>query len=394
MKKYYILLFTILLTATAAFAQNYEPLVDNTKMWTIMRNISGGGSPFNTVFTRFDEDTIINNINYLKVWETTDTLQQNWEINGFIREDIQSREVYYRDLSGNEGKLYDFSIEVNDTVEVKNTYFYYLDNLFKCYKIDSIIVNDTFRKRYHLEWIFQKNTPKQINEIWIEGVGSYCGVLQSSFSLIFGASWDLLCNYENGELVYSSPFNQCIVVGELCPKFIEQTLDTAFVNTYYEYQLEITPCPSDSIIFYPYLLPDWLEINQTTGLIYGTPTSPYTDVVSIVLLNWTFCTDWQAFFLPVVEPIGIKTFQRNNVISAHPVPASENVAIKLSLKMSKEDFTISCYDQLGHKVYNKLMLKGQNSIIINVSSWPQGMYVAIFYSNGSVAGKCKFVVEK
>ncbi|GAB4324962.1 MAG: hypothetical protein Kow00127_17650 [Bacteroidales bacterium] len=51
------------------------------------------------------------------------------------------------------------------------------------------------------------------------------------------------------------------------------------------------------------------------------------------------------------------------------------------------------FNVYGEKVYEERIYRYQGASIVNVSGWQKGMYFGVVYSNGKVAGKCKFVVN-
>ena len=392
-----LLTIVLLIGFNQLFAQNYTPLIDSTKMWSGMHTSYPQGIQV-TTYTKFCGDTTINRMEYFKVWETYDTLFQNWELIGTIREDIENKKVYFRDTLGSEGILYDFNMNIGDTVNVVN-YFYqswgYPIFYFKCVNIDSVFINNSYRNSYILNPLFREDKTRNNYETWIEGIGSDFGVLASSFSQIYGNTWGFLCYYENAELIYDTPLNQCNITGDICPYFLEQTLDTAYVGEYYEYQLQVSPCPSDSIIYYPYILPPGLELNENTGLIYGTP--PWQAAgnrwISIVLINWKYTTEWKAFPITIIDPVGLPDIidpqiellchsSDGRVYFDYDIPRSQKSSLNLNI-----------YNTLGGLVHSARIFNNQKTYSADVSNWSPGMYVAIIDNNGGAVGKVKFVVE-
>ena len=390
-----LLTITLLTVFSLLFAQNYTPLIDSTKMWSGMHTSYPQGIQI-TCYTKFVGDTTINQLSYYKVWETTDTLLQNWELVGTIREDVANKSVYYRDLDGNEGKIYDFDIGIGDTLVVENYYYYSSTCNFICVGVDSVFINNSHKNRYILDPFWMKEKSKSYYETWIEGIGSNFGVLASSFSQVIGNTWGFLCYYENEELIYDTPLNQCNITGDICPYFPEQTLDTAYVGEYYEYQLQVSPCPSDSVIFFPYDLPPGLELNENTGLIYGTPPwqAAGNTWVSIVLINWKYTTEWKAFPITIIDPVGIGPDINNPQIELFCHSSDGRVYFDYEIPHSqKSSFSLNIYNTLGGLVHSARISNNQKTSSADISNWPPGMYMAIVDSNGRAVGKVKFVVK-
>jgi len=80
-------------------------------------------------------------------------------------------------------------------------------------------------------------------------------------------------------------------------------------------------------------------------------------------------------------------------IKVFPNPAKDKVKFELENTALHQNIWLRCYDVLGKLMYNGPVIQGQRGASIDISSWPSGMYVALVYSNGEAAGKCKFVVE-
>ena len=197
-------------------SQDYIPLLDSTKRWNMTRTIHN--SKTYTYAARIEFiDTLINDKTYQKVVSDTTyplTEEQKKGFLGYIREDTLTKRVYYTVLDTSEAPfyfeeneerlLYDFSIEVGDTVEVLATLECEVSgdgkSPLEVIKIDSIeLINGAKRKRWILENI---NNGRRVS--WIEGVGSQFGLYMSScsFTVMHHYEYSLLCYYENEEHLY------------------------------------------------------------------------------------------------------------------------------------------------------------------------------------------------
>ena len=76
-----------------------------------------------------------------------------------------------------------------------------------------------------------------------------------------------------------------------------------------------------------------------------------------------------------------------------PNPAKETVNFEFGNIQNHKQAHLRCYDVFGNLLYNETVVQGQKEVVLDISSWPSGMYVAVVYSNGGVVGKSKFVVE-
>lgn len=196
----FFLLALLSLFSIISSGQPFGSIVDLQKLWSNL-NIESGPPPYSitTNFIRFSNDTLIENVGYRKVMRSDEESQQNFSVIGFIREDSTSK-VFYRTLtSNNDWLLYDFNLEVNDSIRVN----FGID--LKVSHIDTVILNGKYLKRMTM-----KTYDGIEGEQWIEGIGSLCGVLNSGLYGIVGGTLYLLCYYENDSLIYSNPdFDDC-----------------------------------------------------------------------------------------------------------------------------------------------------------------------------------------
>ena len=125
-----------------------------------------------------------------------------WELYGFIRE--EENKYYLRNLVGEEGLAYDFSVNIGDTIEINNP-FGALPAEAIVTGIDSVYVEpaNEFRKRinlYEFQYFFEE-------ESWIEGIGSIAGLTASGMDLTpltGGHEFTLLCYYEDEDILYKT----------------------------------------------------------------------------------------------------------------------------------------------------------------------------------------------
>jgi len=177
---------------------NYAPIVDTSKLWSV--HIQGANMAFSMYYKIGDTITLNGNI-YRSVFETNDSLLLSWTLVGFIRESNNS-EVYFRYTNGDEGLIYKFDLEVNDSVEVYNPLVCPEYNTLVVSEIDSIWLGNIFRKR-----IYFLNSNNE--DYWTEGIGSKFGLLFSNYCYI-GVLYNLICYYEFDTLIYQNPdFENC-----------------------------------------------------------------------------------------------------------------------------------------------------------------------------------------
>jgi hypothetical protein len=197
MKKFFFLFLLIFLSHSfifKSFGQSYQSLVDTNKTWSVLFNMDM--PPWNTTYTiKLGEDTLINSHNYKKVFRSDEENTINWYGYGFLRED-SLKKIYWLN-SGTDSLLYDFDLHINDIY----IYDYYS---WKLISIDSISLNNSYKKRYNFKFIID-TTLFDINETWIEGIGSLSGLFTIGRSTTTGGSYLLLCFSEKDTLIYQNP---------------------------------------------------------------------------------------------------------------------------------------------------------------------------------------------
>lgn len=191
-----------LLVSFTAYSQLDNFIVNEEGIWSdVVVHCVPGGNNYTTYFVKFEGDTIIDNHTYKYIWRTNDESLIDWIPYGFIREN-EEHQVFLKPPDYYEGLIYDFGVNVGDTVQALNIYLNSNDTLnFVVLQVDSILLLDRYRKRVSL---YEYTNEKE--EVWIEGLGSYFGILNScndSYGAICGG-YDALCYKESGELVYQN----------------------------------------------------------------------------------------------------------------------------------------------------------------------------------------------
>jgi hypothetical protein len=198
-----ILAIMIAFGSVKCFSQS---LVRENKLWSNTEIGTETGSERKSYWIKFQGDTIITNKTYKKIFKSNDKNHEKWFVLRFIRED-STKKVYESpnpELWG-EFLLYDFNLDMGDSIFTLDRYFY----------VDTIIYSPFGNL---------KDTLKHIhigNAIWIEGIGNIMeGILfgAQDFDLV-GAFCDLVCYFENDELIYHNPlFETCFPVNAVSAK--------------------------------------------------------------------------------------------------------------------------------------------------------------------------------
>jgi hypothetical protein len=168
------------------------------------------GNEYSTYSVKFQEDTIIDGYSYKKIWRSDEEDLSDWAFYGFIREN-EDHQVYLKPPDYIEGLIYDFGVNVGDSIQALNVYLSSNTILnFVVLEVDSVLLLDGYRKRILLyEYVNNKE------EVWVEGLGSYYGILNScnnAYGGVCGGS-EALCYTENNMLAYQNPdFETCYFV--------------------------------------------------------------------------------------------------------------------------------------------------------------------------------------
>ena len=228
MKKYLIFIILFFISGRD-YAQTYFPFPDSNAVWSERFNPPEyeGYSSY-PIYGLLNQDTIIKSIKYHKLFSFSDTIftKEYATYIGGIREDSTKR-IYYKGINvfescypadtNNYGEvlLYDFSVIVGDTIRNGN---FTINDYLVVNLIDSVLLNNKYRKRIHFEnysWCQ-----------WIEGIGNILGLLFYSGDIPAGGfSNELICFKQNDTVIYLNPnYDSCfyLIVGIKKNKSLEK----------------------------------------------------------------------------------------------------------------------------------------------------------------------------
>lgn len=211
------LVLLLVLVPFLAFGQQNYPLIKDGGIWREARAaINTPPDPWWIIKHQYimEGDTTINSVVYKKVY-TCDYSPSisNKAFYGGIREDSFGKVFFFLDSnqvlnsnilqSNTEYLLYDFSINIGDTLKTTNQ----VDSIQILQSIDSIYIQNKFRKR----WVFYGNFSSQ-REV-IEGIGCTKGLF---FPLQYESeNYQLLTCYEDSNFFWTNPQlgSDCFSVG-------------------------------------------------------------------------------------------------------------------------------------------------------------------------------------
>ena len=195
---------------------HYYPLVqadNNRQKWNVvyMASMNYPNNYFTEIQSIRDNITL-DGVDYKLVWTKS---KYGIAKAGAVRE--EDRRVYYRrKISQNyqdEVLLYDFNLTVGDTVTVN-----WMHQQLIVLEESEVEVNGTMRRQLGLGRYAVGYPPTEVDEYWIEGVGSTYGFLNSGYEEMMGSFYYLLCYYENGNLVWdNAEFDDCVMNSDGAP---------------------------------------------------------------------------------------------------------------------------------------------------------------------------------
>jgi hypothetical protein len=110
---------TLLLCAIAMNVMAYTPIVIEGYNWNIVNRTAILDNAQTVIYHTYSEkiegDTVINNATYKKLWQSTDAELANYELIGFVREDVENQKVWTY-VGDKEYLIYDFACNVGDKV--------------------------------------------------------------------------------------------------------------------------------------------------------------------------------------------------------------------------------------------------------------------------------------
>ena len=167
---------------------------------------------YHTEIQSIRDDITLDGVDYKIVWTKS---KYGIAKAGAVRE--EDRRVYYRrKISQNyqdEVLLYDFNLNVGDTVTVN-----WMGQQLMVMEESEVEVNGTMRRQLGLGAYSIGYPPTEIDEYWIEGVGSTFGFLNSGSEGMGGAFITLLCYHENGNLIWDNEeFDDCVMNSDGAP---------------------------------------------------------------------------------------------------------------------------------------------------------------------------------
>ena len=186
----------------------YYPMVqgNNYQQWNVDVMISvGWPNSYYTEIQCIKDNITIDGVDYKIVWRKN---QYESCIQGAVRE--EDKRVYYRKNNGqsygNEILLYDFNLTVGDIISINEG-----PSPLIVLEDSETEVNGTMRRQLGLAVYWDEGIYGDIEEYWIEGIGSTYGFLYSGTEEMVGASTQLICYHEGDDLIWNNEqYSSCV----------------------------------------------------------------------------------------------------------------------------------------------------------------------------------------
>lgn len=393
-----LLTAAFLIISLPVFCQGSYQVTDTSKVWnTLSYGVATEGFYVcgGTTSCKMGEEVNIGDDLYFEVLESEDSLQLDWNTTGYLREDTVNHVVYYARSVDEVGLIYDFNIDVGDTVNIFNYHILQgFDATLICFDIDTVTIFDHPRKRYS----FYENyiDPENPDEVWIEGIGSLYGVLNSGIggSGFVGGGFDLLCCSQNDSMIYMYSYWDSCYIDYFYPQIIQESYDTAYLNTYYEFQVQIDTGNAESFMFWGEMIPEGFEFDPYTGLLTGFPADTGSFLCIVFALNddWGgWLSDFLISNIPVVMPANIREPANPSGITIYPNPCGKTLFIEDN-SFNADNCHVEVFSPEGILIDKKTIL--ENAAQIDVSNYHPGLYLIKITGNNNDQVKLEKVIIK
>ncbi|MBL4594447.1 MAG: T9SS type A sorting domain-containing protein [Flavobacteriales bacterium] len=247
MKKLYTLFIAVLITVSA-FSQAYKPMLKENKTWEDILEywnqlpLQNHSHKYSIYY--INGDTMVNGTQYQKLYshDTTTYGAGNTIIPGYpsqnngyklIREDTTTRKIWLRyqfsfDTISREVLLYDFSLNVGDTVQSFNVYAYNPSSIHTKAVIDSIglttLNNNEVVRKFHLTPLFTHQPT-----YFIESIGGEFSFL-IPLEPVFEYTSLLTCVKDSGIVLHNPGWHPCGSIVGINNNYIINSLFELYPN--------------------------------------------------------------------------------------------------------------------------------------------------------------------
>jgi len=216
MKKLLLIIATFSTLTISAQTSVYHPFPDSNACWNFhyAPMHCGFGIAYEYYSIIYSGDTIICSKSYHKLttpyvqfYTSGSCTQQNFPgYKGAIRQDTANRNVFFVPPSDSaEQLLYDFTMQVGDTVKGYTQNFIFTSVPDIVLSVDSVLVGNDFHKRWKIN--------SEYSIYLIEGVGSTFGLIEPSpGSVIDVPGYHISCFQQNGMTLFPDTTGNCQII--------------------------------------------------------------------------------------------------------------------------------------------------------------------------------------
>jgi len=149
-----------------------------------------------------------------------------------------------------------------------------------------------------------------------------------------------------------------------------------------------------------YVLTERIGVLNSLPLINTMEPSGYTGGLCELATDWgeyhlgTYSDNETEILFDLCQGVGIETSTEPTGIEIFPNPSSSDyLRLRVGFPYDNQHMELHCYDNFGRLIHSRKIYNGQQDTVLDVSTWPPGIYIAVVYSDGSARGKAKFVVR-
>lgn len=196
-----LFIFSLYLFSFTLFAQSYSAFPDSNAVWSILIGSVNQAPPYDFIGLTYHHanigDTLIGTHSYNKFYVSVDSsfTYDSASYKYAIREDTNKRVYCVYENDSVEKLLYDFSINLGDSVWIHPPVFGYTwqdSCLAVVDSVDSVLIGGNYRRQLHFFAHIDK---------WVEGIGSLYGLIYPASFFPDGGNF-LLCFSENDTVKY------------------------------------------------------------------------------------------------------------------------------------------------------------------------------------------------
>lgn len=228
------ILSLIILLPIMVLSQGYKQMANHNSEWHLS---SCNFSCLNDIYYT-DGDTTYQGENY-KILNGFHYISKTF----WIRENVNEKKIYFSTVQGNkrtEILLYDFSLQVGDSMDLKNPVSPFPTNV-GYHKVDSIVEKTIYNGEVHKHFYLSStaSNPSNARPIWIEGIGSLSLINAPGATPNVNGAGKLSCHFDDGELIYTQldSLDACI------PKYFFADVN----ENYFENNLQVYPTLVDDL---------------------------------------------------------------------------------------------------------------------------------------------------